>query len=103
MRGTDIGGVAPALPLPGLHSDEHNAEDLLGITGEVETLAALVTASSTEAPLAIGLLGIGHGQVELHAPDGARGRRAGERSANNLSRGAFVANVAHVIGNMYAS
>gem|GEM_PF-3660069 len=87
VRGTDLGGVGVVRPLPGFRSDEPSTEDLLGIAAEVETMAALVAAVSTEAPLAIGLLGDwGSGkssfmrQMELHVAELAA------LSANNLAR-----------------
>jgi hypothetical protein len=97
VRGTDLGGVAPAIPLPGLHSDEPSVKDLLGIAGEVETLAALVAASSTEAPLAIGLLGDwGSGKSSFMRQMEQQVDELAELSANNLGQSVFVANVAQV-------
>ncbi|HEU0090017.1 MAG TPA: hypothetical protein VFQ77_20590 [Pseudonocardiaceae bacterium] len=58
FAGTGFGVVTrPMRPLAGVRSDQPSEEDLLGFGDDVETLAALVTATATEPPLAIALLG----------------------------------------------
>lgn len=48
---------APSRPLAGVRSDAPSAEDLLRSTADVETLADLIAARETAAPLAVALIG----------------------------------------------
>lgn len=56
MRGSGI--VTQSMPqIPGLRSDNPSPVDLLGMSEDVRTLAALIAAAGTRPPLAIALLG----------------------------------------------
>jgi WD40 repeat protein len=60
--------VVRADPLAEVVSDLESEHDRLGITGDVNTIAAVVGALSTTPPLSIALLGDwGGGEVEFHA------------------------------------
>ncbi|MGH2669056.1 MAG: P-loop NTPase fold protein, partial [bacterium] len=97
VRGTDLGGMGVARPLAGLRSDEPSDVDLLGIGTEVEMMATLVAAASTEAPLAIGLLGDwGSGKSSFMRQMETQVQELADASANNLGQSEFVANVCQV-------
>src|SRR5262249_54941248 len=57
VRGTRLGGIGPVRRLGTLRSDQPSAVDLLDLGSDVETLAMLVAAMTTEPPLSIALLG----------------------------------------------
>ncbi|MGH2732012.1 MAG: P-loop NTPase fold protein, partial [Actinomycetota bacterium] len=97
VRGTDLGGMGTTRPLAGLRSDEPSDVDLLGIGTEVEMMATLVAAASTEAPLAIGLLGDwGSGKSSFMLQMETQVRELADASASNLGQSEFVANVCQV-------
>lgn len=97
VRGSDLGGIGTAKPLPGVRSDEPSDLDLLGIAAEVEMLATLVAAASTEAPLAVALLGDwGSGKSSFMRQMENHLRELASASVNNLGQSEFVANVCQV-------
>lgn len=97
VRGTELGGAAPAKRLAGVRSDLPSREDLLDSSADIDMLASLVAARTTEPPLSIALLGKwGSGKSSLMLQMEAEVERLAELSANNLGRSAFVANVQQV-------
>jgi WD40 repeat protein len=85
---------APRLPLPGVRSDSPSAVDRIGIDRDVETLAALIAAKDTSAPLAIALIGEwGAGKSSLMRLVDARVGQLAAASANNRSATAFATSV----------
>ena len=99
--GTRLGsGRRPARPLPsapGIRSDEPSREDLLGMDTDVEMLATLITAASTEPPLAVALLGewgAGKSSVMLQVQDAVE--RLAARSRGDPGHGAYAGNVCQV-------
>jgi len=57
LLGAGADHATPPRPLAELSSDEPSADDQLGIASDVDTLAALIAAASTQAPLSIAVLG----------------------------------------------
>jgi WD40 repeat protein len=99
--GVPIGsGRRQARPLPsvpGIRSDEPSRVDLLGMRDDVEMLATLITAASTEPPLAVALLGewgAGKSSVMLQVQDAVERRAARPRSDPGESD--YVSNVCQV-------
>jgi WD domain, G-beta repeat/KAP family P-loop domain len=92
-------GVArvPGRPLAGVRSDSPAADDLIGVSRDVETLADLIAAADTRPPLAIALIGdwgAGKSSVMLQVQ-----RRIGllaQMSRNNPGLSAFAATVRQV-------
>jgi WD40 repeat protein len=85
---------ARRLPLPGVRSDSPSDVDRIGIERDVETLAALIAAKDTSAPLAIALIGEwGAGKSSLMRLVDARVGQLADGSANNRSATAFATSV----------
>jgi WD40 repeat protein len=97
-------GVRPVRPLPtvpGTRSDEPSRHDLIGVDADVEMLATLITAASTEPPLAVALLGewgTGKSSVMLQVQDAvgrlsslARTEAGGSAYASNVCQIRFNA------------
>jgi WD40 repeat protein len=97
VHGTQLGGIGPARRLATLRSDQPSAVDLLDFGSDVETLAALVAATTTEPPLSIALLGEwGSGKSSFMVQMQAEVSRLAELSGNNLGQSVFAANVRQV-------
>ena len=85
---------ARRLPLPGVRSDSPSAIDRIGIERDVETLAALIAAKDTSAPLAIALIGEwGAGKSSLMRLVDTRVLQLADASHNNRSATAFATSV----------
>ncbi len=94
--GLEASGVR-GRPLAGVRSDSPSAEDLLGIRGDVETLADLIAATDTHPPLAIALIGdwgIGKSSVMLQVQQ--RINLLAQMSLNNPGLSAFATTVRQV-------
>lgn len=88
---------APLPPAPGIRSDEPSREDRLGAGTDVQTLATLIAAASTEPPLAVALLGEwGAGKSSLMLQVQAAVDRICAGTSTEPGNGAFVRNVCHV-------
>lgn len=98
VNGTGFGVPrAPARPLAGVRSDSPSPEDLLGIGGDVQTLAELIAATETSPPLAIALIGdwgAGKSSVMLQVEEQI-GVLA-DRAKNNPGLSVFAENVRQV-------
>ena len=85
---------ARRLPLPGVLSDSPSTVDRIGIERDVATLAALIAAKDTSAPLAIALIGEwGAGKSTLMRLVDARVLQLADWSRNNRSAMAFATSV----------
>src|SRR5262249_21982505 len=84
-------------PLAGVRSDTPSAEDLLGATADVETLADLIAPAETSPPLAIALIGDwGAGKSSVMLQIQRRIDVLAEMSRNNPGLSVFAANVRQV-------
>ena len=102
-NGTQIDGTgfgAPhrtGRPLAGVRSDAPSADDMLGATADVETLADLIAATETSPPLAIALIGDwGAGKSSVMLQIQRRIDVLAEMSRNNPGLSVFAANVRQV-------
>jgi WD40 repeat protein len=85
------------LPLAGVSSDSPSAVDLIGIGRDVDTLAELIAATETRAPLAIALIGEwGAGKSSLMELVDAQVGRLAEVSRNNRGATAFATSVCQI-------
>jgi WD40 repeat protein len=83
--------------LAGIGSDQPSIEDRLDFHDDAETLAELVAAMETEAPLSVALLGEwGSGKSSLMRQMQKEVQRLADLSLNNLGRSSFAANVRQV-------
>ena len=98
VNGTGFGAPrAPARPLAGVRSDSPTAEDLLGVGGDVETLAELIAATETLPPLAIALIGDwGAGKSSVMLQVEKQIGVLADRAKNNPGLSAFAENVRQV-------
>jgi hypothetical protein len=84
-------------PLAELSSDEPSERDLLGVESDVDTLAALVAAASTQAPLSIAVLGRwGAGKSSFMRQMQGQVDTLSALSRNNPGRSAFLGAVRQV-------
>lgn len=84
-------------PLAGVRSDAPSADDLIGATSDVETLADLIAAIETSPPLAIALIGDwGAGKSSVMLQIQRRIDVLAEMSRNNPGLSVFAANVRQV-------
>jgi hypothetical protein len=89
--------VTPPRPLAELSSDEPSADDQLGIASDVDTLAALIAAGSTQAPLSIAVLGRwGAGKSSFMRQMEKQIAALSELSKNNPGRSVFLGAVRQV-------
>src|SRR5450755_1469672 len=89
--------VRPLPSVPGIRSDEPSPLDLLGMDDDVEMLATLITAASTEPPLSVALLGewgAGKSSVMLQVQDAVK--RLAARPRTDPGDNAYVSNVCQV-------
>lgn len=83
--------------LAGVRSDSPSEEDLLGVRGDVETLAELIAALETQPPLAIALIGDwGTGKSSMLLQIEHEVDALAELSRDNLGLSAFAANIRQV-------
>jgi WD40 repeat protein len=95
--GTGFGAARPRRPLAGVRSDSPSEQDLLGIGGDVETLAELIAATETRPPLAIALIGDwGAGKSSVMLQVERQIDLLAERARNNPGLSAFAENVRQV-------
>jgi WD40 repeat protein len=98
VRGTRYRRMHPETLLAAPRSDEPSHEDLLDLSGEIDALASIVAASSTQPPLSIALLGdwgTGKSSFMLQMED--RVATLAGMTLNNLgSESAYVANVIQI-------
>ena len=98
IAGTGLGTLPrTGRPLAGVRSDAPSAEDQIGATSDVETLADLIAATATSPPLAIALIGDwGAGKSSVMLQIQRRIDVLAEMSRNNPGLSAFAANVRQV-------
>jgi WD40 repeat protein len=98
VNGTGFGVPrAPARPLAGVRSDSPSATDLLGVGGDVETLAELIAATETAPPLAIALIGDwGAGKSSVMLQVSEHIDVLADRARHNPGLSAFAENVRQV-------
>ena len=98
VRGTRYRRMRPETILAAPRSDEPSSEDLLNLSDEVEALASIVAASSTQPPLSIALLGDwGAGKSSFMLQMEARVAALANMTLNNMgSESAYVANVMQI-------
>ncbi|WP_250283885.1 P-loop NTPase fold protein, partial [Frankia sp. CiP1_Cm_nod2] len=103
VRGTGTGGGPSRRGvLAGVRSDEPSDVDLLDIAEDVDTLATLIAASGTEAPLAIAVLGEwGAGKSTLLQQVRGQVDRLAALSLNNLGRSAYAASIRQITFNAW--
>ncbi|WP_207386361.1 hypothetical protein [Protofrankia symbiont of Coriaria ruscifolia] len=83
--------------LAGIRSDEPSDVDLLDIAEDVDTLATLIAASGTEAPLAIAVLGEwSAGKSTLLQQVRGQVDRLAALSLNNLGRSTYAASIRQI-------
>jgi len=86
-----------ARPLAGVRSDVPSAEDLLSTASDADTLAELLAATETAAPLAVALIGDwGSGKSSVMLQIQRRLDVLAEMSRNDPGRSMFTANVSQV-------
>src|SRR5262249_59253347 len=86
-RGPQLGGIGPTRRLAAVRSDQPSAVDLLDFGSDVETLAMLVAAMTTEPPLSIALLGEwGSGKSSFMVQMQAEVNRLARLAGNNLGQ-----------------
>jgi WD40 repeat protein len=89
--------VRPLPSVPGIRSDEPSRDDLLGLDADVEMLATLIAAASTEPPLAVALLGewgTGKSSVMLQVQDAVD--RLAARARGDAGDNAYASNVCQI-------
>lgn len=87
----------PVRPLAGIRSDAPSSEDMLRAASDAETLADLIAATETAAPLAIALIGDwGSGKSSLMLQIQQRIDALAEMSQNDPANSMFAANVRQV-------
>jgi WD40 repeat protein len=98
VNGTGFGVPrARSRPLAGVRSDSASAEDLLGVSGDVETLAELIAATETRPPLAVALIGDwGAGKSSLMLQVERKINELADQSRNNPGLSAFAENIRQV-------
>ncbi len=98
VNGTGFGlSRARGRPLAGVRSDSPSADDLLGVGGDVSTLAELIAASETRPPLAIALIGDwGAGKSSVMLQVERQINVLADLARNNPGLSAFAENVRHV-------
>ncbi|MDT3438727.1 P-loop NTPase fold protein [Pseudofrankia sp. BMG5.37] len=102
VRGTATGAPSRRGVLAGVRSDEPSDVDLLDVSDDVDTLAALIAASSTEPPLAVAVLGEwGAGKSTVLRQVHARVERLAGLSLNNLGRSAYVTSIRQITFNAW--